>query len=299
MRALIICSAGTPTENADIPELSIAPLMPLVDRPFVQHVVEKCLHLGATSIDMIVESGEAQYKDLFGDGKRWGCPIRYSAISTFAAIGGAVAELGINSGELCLLARADRIPSLDKISEGMPELYIDSASEAWTGWAHLTASTVVSALEGDTSALIAVPTRSMQSVLSCSTPGDLLKAQRAVLDGHFVGLMLSGREVEPGVRLGRNANVHPSAKLTAPVYVGENSRVGAGAVVGPNSVIARDCIVDRGNIMAESLICTGTYVGEELEIRNAIISGNRVINVEIGSATKVVDPGLLSRLPVK
>ena len=314
MRAVIDCTGGVPeyrsaaTESFALPDVSVGYnglMMPLVDRPFLQHVLEKCVSLGVSRAEIIVDSEdvEDELRKVLGTGRRWGCNITYHINHIGSPLISVAEALTGTPSDPCLVASAHCIPSLGTTGSNTPVVYIDRVTGEWTGWAMTTCASATSlCLVGFTAngaslirGLCAI--NYSDQMISCDTPGALLKAQRLLLEGKAEGLLITGREIKPGVRFGRNAQVHPSVVLNAPVYVGENCRIGAGVTLGPNTVVCRDCIVDRGNIVEESLICSGTFVGEELEVRSALVQGNLVINTEIGSATEVTDPCLLSRLP--
>jgi NDP-sugar pyrophosphorylase family protein len=314
MRAVIDCTGGIPdyrTVSADsfaMPDVSAGYnglLMPLVDRPFLQHVLEKCVSLGVSRAEIIVDNdgAEDEIRKILGTGRRWGCSITYHINRCGSPLISVAEALTGSPADPCLVASAHCIPTLGTTGSNTPVVYIDRLTGEWTGWAMTNCASATSLCLVGFNTSGATLIRGLcainysEHMISCDTPGALLKAQRLLLEGKAEGLLITGREIKPGVRFGRNAQVHPTATLIAPVYVGENCRIGAGVTLGPNSVICRDCIIDRGNIVEESLICSGTFVGEELEVRSALIHGNLVINTQIGSATEVTDPCLLSRLP--
>ncbi len=312
MRAVIDCTGGIPEYRSASSDISALPdvsvgydglLMPLVDRPFLQHVLEKCVSLGVSTAEIIVDENEEAIRKVLGNGRRWGCTLNFHRVRPQAPLISVAEALTGSPSDPCLIAAGHCIPTLGATGASTQVAYVDRVSGDWTGWAMATCASATSLCLVGFNASGASLIRGLcavhycEQMISCETPKALLRAQRALLEGKAEGLLMTGREIMAGVRLGRNATVHPSATLIAPVYVGENCRIGAGVTLGPNSVVCRDCIVDRGNIVEESLICSGTFVGEELEVRSALVQGNLVINTQIGSATEVTDPCLLSRLP--
>src|SRR5437764_2986305 len=113
MRAIIIAtgeSPGTEPLNEHYP----TPLLPLVDRPFLQHVIESCVHQGIFRFDFILSHLPEKIEHFLGDGKRWGCtftthlvgdPLRpYRLLK--------ILNFGDRPGESLLLGHADRLPQL-------------------------------------------------------------------------------------------------------------------------------------------------------------------------------------------
>lgn len=84
-------------------------------------------------------------------------------------------------------------------------------------------------------------------------------------------------EQSPGVWVGQNTFIEPSAKLEAPCLIGSNCRIGArvqiagGTVVGDNVTIGADANLKR------PIVWNGAIIGEEVHLRACVISrGTRV-----------------------
>jgi lipopolysaccharide/colanic/teichoic acid biosynthesis glycosyltransferase len=118
-------------------------------------------------------------------------------------------------------------------------------------------------------------------------------ANRRVIGGTFSGLLITGREVEPGVWLSRNVMLHPTARVTAPVYLGPNTRIGAGAQIGPYAVIGANTILDNRAAVADSLVLPGSYVGEGLDLDGVLVDRSRLVNLEHGVSYTVTDGFIL------
>jgi len=103
-----------------------------------------------------------------------------------------------------------------------------------------------------------------------------------VLHGEFQGLLLSGRAVQPNSRLPRSARVHPSAQFLPPVHVGPGCEVAAGARVGPNVVLGPDCVIDRNATVANAVLLPGTFIGEGMDIEEAVVDRARIIPARTG-----------------
>jgi hypothetical protein len=128
---------------------------------------------------------------------------------------------------------------------------------------------------------------------------DLADYHRANLDlvaGRVRGLSPAGRELAVGLIAGRRAQVQPRSLRAGRAYVGDNSRVHASAELRGGVVVARDVIVDRDAILTDSVILPHSYVGERVEVTNAIISGNQLIRVDSGAVLQITDAFLLSEL---
>jgi hypothetical protein len=322
MIALII-APGLNRHMAALNERYPTPLLPLMDRPFIQHVVEFLVEGGVTRFEFVLSHLPERIRDLLGDGARWGSAFRfhlardpetpYDILKT--------RQFDQDAGPF-LLAHADRLPliDLDRIRRGPqstePLLFMsatdttgDNASKKhkdtgeWTGWAWLPAHVMASlpnnlteetlgahlfSLATTQTSLVQVP-----ETLNVRTYTGLLASHRAVMEKRFTGLFLKGRETDPSVWLSRNVSLHPTAGITPPVYISENCRIGRGVQVGPHAVIGKDCVIDAKCTLTDTIVFPGTYIGEGLELAQVIIDKNLLINVRLGSEVTVSERVIL------
>lgn len=300
-----------------------SPLLPLVDRPFIQHVVEFLVEGGITRFEFVLSHLPRKLEDLLGDGSRWGSVFRfhlardpehpYDILKTIA--------FGDDAGPL-LLAHADRLPRIDleqtrpDPQPAKPMMFFsardqvsgdlateDSNDGQWTGWAWLPTrfmETLPNDLSEDTlkthllsmihsrESLVRIP-----ESLDIQTYQGILAAHRSVLGKQFKGLFLRGREADESIWLSRNVSLHPTATLLSPVYINENCRINKGAKLGPDVVIGKDCVIDSGCTVRESVVFPGSYVGEGLELTDVIVDKNRLINVRFGAAVSISENFIL------
>jgi lipopolysaccharide/colanic/teichoic acid biosynthesis glycosyltransferase len=296
-------------------------LLPLVDRPFLQHIVEYLVEQGILDFDFVLSHLPEKIEHLLGDGTRWGSTFRFHLVGDASRPYRLLPTILPRDGqEPLLLGHADRLPQFSLADlrslpqHRMPVVFSwqnPSRSAAiergpWTGWAWLPSSclaqcpndveeqglaTFLLARAQTEGVVVEVP-----QVLSVQSYDELLAAHHTVLTKQFPGLLLTGRETDEGIWLSRNVSLHPTAKLTPPVYIGENCRIGRGVQVGPNVVIGKNCILDARSTVSDSLIFSGSYVGEALELADAIVDRNCLVNVRVGAAISVADNFILGSL---
>lgn len=300
MKALIIATGQHPA--ADASERPPAFLLPLIDRPFLQHVVEFIADAGVVDgIEMVLGHMPEKVEALFGDGTRWGVPIQYRLVRDADRPYAALARLAAEGP--VLLVHADCLPAvpLKDLAAASESLAFCSAGQ-WTGWAllHPAGQSAIGAAwdREQLSRFVMRPagpflTQDCSVVLGVRSEAELISSQRAALEKHFAGLMFYGREVQEGIWISRNVTLHPTANLVPPVYLGENSRIGAGVRLGPNVVVVRDCMLDSSTTVENSVVLPGSYVGQALELDHVIVERNRLTNVRAGGETIVHDDFIL------
>lgn len=299
-------------------------MVPLMDRPFIQHVIEALASRGRKDIDIVLSHHPELIEKLLGDGSRWGCTFRYHLVRSFPQVTRTLRSLGQDShGEPLLVADATSIPLAGltmpdpKTMKKGPFFYSctvrdndrDDPGREWSGWAWIPAW-MLGELPELSSWNDLYPwslarfrkkcaIEQAGAVLRIDTYSGILDAQRQVLDKSFHGLLLTGTEVEEGVWLSRNVVIHPEALITPPVFLGQNCRIERGAQVGPHVVVCRNCVLDERTSVANSLIFPNTYVGQSLELSDAIVDQNRLINERYSSEIFITDSFILSGISEK
>lgn len=307
MRAILFATGGRDGKAPLIDRYPDA-LLPLVDRPFLQHVIEYLARQGVRQIDIVLSHQPEAVERYFGDGTRWGCRFTYHLARDPERPYRVLKTLDLSEDGPVLIGHADRLPSIAVADlagtekEVLP-LVSDGGWAAlnWTGWALVqpqAAAAVGSDWNERTLAehwMTPYPAGHLVArVLDTGSFADMLVSQRAVLEKEFGPLFLTGREVEPGVWLSRNVTLHPTAKVTAPVFIGEDCRIGPGAEIGPFAVVGRGCILGRDSKVQSALIFPENYVGADLELDDVIVDRNRILRGE-GTVTEA-DAVLLGSL---
>ena len=104
-----------------------------------------------------------------------------------------------------------------------------------------------------------------------------LQANQDVLAGR-VRVEMEGFEVSPGVWVGGDVEIHPSARVEGPSLIGDNVRIGAGAqitsgaVIGPNTIIDDDAVVGPGVVMERA------HVGAYARVHGGVVGRNASLN---------------------
>jgi lipopolysaccharide/colanic/teichoic acid biosynthesis glycosyltransferase len=314
MRVVLIATSAAPAQSA-LRDHGPTAMLPLVDRPFLQHVVELLASRGFREFDVILSHQPRPVETLLGDGTRWGVAIRYHLARDPARPYHLLRTMSPDWGDRpILLAHADRLPAAFPASsrpgDPRPTLFYqggDPGPSSWTGWAWIGRAVVAGlAIDADFDGLAAClqvaagadadARPQVSGLLDISTYEGLLDAQRQVLEKRFPGLQSSGREVEPGVWLARNVSLHPTARLVPPVSIAEDCRIGREVRLGPNVALGAGCIIDDRSEAADALIFPACYVGQGLDLVDTLVDHGRLISLRHGTETLVDDESLLAGL---
>jgi hypothetical protein len=277
-------------------------LAPVADRSLLEYWLELCDLLRITEVHLVLSDGAAAVETFAQDGARWGLKITYSFLD----------------------------PDED------PDLFLMRSPERWIGGLfYLRAPLFPRRLGGEPAAKMNVNGTYLHceggriACLASSAP-DFLKAFLAgdelALGAHDVAKlgfapepianlkdyfalnlrMVRGecaRYVRPGyfykdgAGIGLNVIIPPAARLQPPLIIGNNTRLSALTVIGPDVIIGSRCIVDQQSELSRCVILDGTYIGRNLEIRDKIVAGRRLIDPADGTVAAIDDPWLLASVP--
>jgi hypothetical protein len=96
--------------------------------------------------------------------------------------------------------------------------------------------------------------------------------------------------------VGRHSRVPPTAVKRPPVFAGVRCEVHPQADLRGDVVLSGDVVIDRGATLKSAVVLPRSYVGELVEVQNAIVWSDLLIRVDTGSVARVTDAFLLSAL---
>jgi len=108
-----------------------------------------------------------------------------------------------------------------------------------------------------------------------------LQANRDVL-ARKVRVDLPGFELRPGVMVGDDVEVAPTARIEGPAMLGSNTRVGDGAIVGPYAVIGTNCRIADEARVSQGVVMDRAYLGTYAQVRGGVLG--RGSSLEKGAA---------------
>jgi hypothetical protein len=267
--------------------------------------VEIVVGQGFRELSFILPEEDRVTTNMLGNGTRWGARFRYYPVAGPVDLYDAFRQIPSNNAdERILLAHSDRLPQLplDRATTATTLFCWKEKELHWTGWGVIRRGDALQVPKGvQEQGLMEFFLRSGADVvcveggrpLTARSYDDLLESTRRVLSKEFTGLLLGGKEVQPGVWMARNVKVHPTARLAAPAFLGENCRIGALAQVGPAVSIGRDCMIERETRVANSVVCCGSYVGQQLALSGVVVDRSRLVSTTCGAEIEDVDELLL------
>lgn len=132
-----------------------------------------------------------------------------------------------------------------------------------------------------------------------------LQASRDVL-ARRVAVEVPGFEIRPGVLVGEDVEVDPSARIEGPALIGDNVRIGPGAVIGPYAVLGYNALVGNDARVSQGVVMDRAHVGPMGQVRGGVLGRSSTLDrgaiLEEGAVTGdevVVGAGALIKPRVK
>lgn len=298
-RTAVVFATSPNREDGAFQDRLPAAMLQLADRPFLQHVVEVLVDQGIRSFHFVLGNHPEVVERHFREGSRWGSEFHYHLAENPEDDWTVLNRLTLCESSSVVIADGEVLPrfNLAEACTSLPVILLDGTG--WCGWMVLSGQQYkqVASMASRSEALEwlygAVRREGkfagIDCLLSARTGDHLLRAQELLMAGAFPEIELSGRQFREGIRLGRQARVHPEAELIPPVFVGADSIVGSRTRVGPNVVVGHDCIVEPETSIRNSLVCDGSFVGEHLILDGVLVDQSRLRHVRLGTEFTVPD----------
>lgn len=274
------------------------PLLPVANRPLLDYWLETCSELDIGSVYIVLGEAAKEIEGFAGDGERWNLQVEYTfarpnedPLDYLKSISGQWQNgLFYMGGPFFLRRRqafsADGFHSLEACRHTH-----EGETLFLYGGDKVDAQRMLEGGESSRMGLEQVHVHPFP-ITGISTYFDL---NMKMVGGEFTRYVTAGFSGKDGSSIGYNVRTPPSSHLQTPILVGDDCRFGAMTSIGPNAVVANHVIVDAHTELVNCLILQDTYIGRNLEIRNKIVAGNRVISPDDGTMVEIDDLWLVAK----
>jgi len=280
-------------------------------KPLVEHWLEWAVHLGIEDIRLVLGDGADEIEGFCGDGSRWGLHIAYGFLrqtsdpEVYLRRSPRQWEEGLLYIAGPVFPRRLRAQAADGDPIPIP---LPSAPGAGAAWLLRKAEGRIACfLSRDADAVSALANGVCNTASEPWTAFDLepvllddirayYEMNMRLVRGEIARYVRPGFGGGEGACIGSNVIIPLSAELRPPLIIGDNCRIHPMAVIGPDVVIGNGVIVDRQTELTGSVVLDDTYLGRNLEIRNRVVAGARLIDPSDGTPVDIADPWLLAPL---
>jgi mannose-1-phosphate guanylyltransferase/phosphomannomutase len=121
--------------------------------------------------------------------------------------------------------------------------------------------------------------RNMEPVYGCRLPGYWCDVGNVIhyRNAHFDALTgranieIEGTQVDEGVWIGEDVEVHQTAELVGPLFLGDGAEVRKNAAIRPFSVLGDNSLVDEAASVARSIVGNRALIGKGTRITDSVI----------------------------
>lgn len=125
---------------------------------------------------------------------------------------------------------------------------------------------------------------------------DLHRACLSAARGEIPGFERRGKVDDYGIVSSRLSRVENVSMESGTLFVGAAAKVASDVSISGTVVIGEGAFVDKGTSLKDCVVMPGSYVGRQLDVNNAVISGADLVRIDSGAVVKVPDDHLLCTL---
>lgn len=313
MEAIILADRKG-TELLPLTTNTCVPLLPLAGKTVLEHTLEALVEAGLRQMHIVLSPYAEQVKAFFGTGERWGVRLAYSTSRGEETPSQVLAGLPTPPTAPFLMLRGDIVRSavVKNFLEQAETLDAPCAAGYLgdsNGFMMLCRSPFATGLDGlgwaENRQAGANPDVAPLHLAGIVAALDSLAAfHQANLDAAAgrLALLLPGLQTALGLTQGRNTQAYPQNIKQGVALIGAYCNLHPSVELHGEVVIGDHVIVDRRASIENTVIMPHSYIGELVELRNAIVRGNELIRVDNGAVLKITDTFLLADLtasPVK
>ena len=281
-------------------------LLPVTGKLIIEYTLEWLVDAGIRQATIMVSPFADQVKQALSDGQRWGMQLDYRLTRGEEEPGYVYQQIQLENPQALLCLRGDMARYFDLAAflqqaeaSSLPVVQASIAGQAagvcWIQGGKGAPMGVGWPLANDEG-----PDAPMIDLDGWLNVVDSLPAfHRLNLDaaaGRCPGLQLSGREIALALKQETNPDLLPQGPNEGIVWVGGGSRIDPTVNLQGEVVIGDHVIVDKHAHLRDTVVLPYSYIGESVELQNAIVRGQDLIRVDNGAIVNVVDSFLLANL---
>lgn len=279
-------------------------LLPIAGKTVLEHTLESLIEAGIRQAHIVVSAFAPEVKAAMGKGERWGMTLSYSTSRGEESPDKIIKTLPHVIGKSCLMVRGDIVRPMAQLKTFLQQAQAGAAPYCFA-MAENGASMMLyhSALNLEACMQLAWSAHeNITDGLHLSGQINRLDAlasfHRANLDAASGRLLLRlpGKNTALGLTQGRKSKIYPQNIKQGVAHVGAHCSSYPSVQFSGEVVIGDNVIIDRSARLENTVVLPNTYIGELVELRNAIVRGNDLIRVDMGSIVKVRDVFLLADL---
>ena len=290
-------------------------LLPVSNKSVIEYTLEDLANAGIKQVKLVVSSQVYELKAAIGNGERWGLEIDYFLSRDQEDVSKVIPRLLLDKKQSILLARADMlrspcIKSFVRFSEQMPSSFVIAkinnknagllmlpAARSHTetlNWPLANTENLIEQLEGDCVTQVLHGDCFMLDSLSNYMQANQSMAMAKVIGSAPTGRYISSATAANGFYVGAKTKTGQLRTQNAWGVIGDNSQIDESVDMQQNVIVGNNCLIDKKCCLNNCIILDGSYVGQDLNVSNAIVCQSLLITPDSGGYIEINDQCLIA-----
>lgn len=290
-------------ELLPLTDSTCVPLLPLAGKTVLEHTLEALVQAGLRQAHIVVSPHAEAVKAAFGSGERWGMRLTYSTSRGEESPSQVLAGLQNPPSVPFLILRGDVVRSglINSFLAQAETLDVPCVQALFSGenaFVMFCRELRHEALDNLSWAEMHQPSAQIELEGAFAKLDSLKNFHQANLDAVAgrISLLLPGLQTALGMTQGRNSEAYPQNVKQGVALIGAYCSLHPSVELNGEVVIGDNVIIDRRASIENTVILPHSYIGELVQLRNAIVRGNELIRVDNGAVLKITDTFLLADL---
>lgn len=277
-------------------------LLPLAGKMLIEHTLEALVEAGFRQAHIVLSPFADQVKAALGSGERWGMTLTYSTNRGEEAPRLTLANLMPAAPVLLVrgdVARSGCIGTFLQHAESQAGACVNAVFDGKPAFLQVCRETdhpETNALSWTEPHPASVTVELAGQVAVLDSLADYHQANLDAAAGRLTGLIIPGRQTALGLTQGRNTEAYPQNLKQGIALIGSTCHLHPSVELSGEVVIGDHVIIDRRATLTDTVVLPHSYIGELVDLRNALVRGNDLIRVDTGAAIKISDAFLLADL---
>lgn len=260
-------------------------------RTILQYALEALSDCHPTTIRLAVAGDVPHLRDFISSGERWGVNAQVLSTQLDMPCSRVLARQPVQRENPLLVVPADRLYTTPL------DVTIDYLTENISGKTRaLQCST--------TGVFLLAPGASMNELCTVDIEGADCRQLESIADFHALCLEVGngqlsqmrrrGRQVAVGLRHGYQTRIHPCSVESGHTFSGNHCHVHPTARLIGQVVLNHRVRIGRMTRVENTVVLDDTVIGDHLTVRNAVVSGGNVHQIDTGTHLEVSDTFIMS-----
>ncbi len=280
-------------------------MLTIANHPVLEHTLNDLAMAGITEALIVISNDSLDIKSYFGDGVMWGMKFTYLLSRGEESPDRLIERYNSLLKPPFIALRGDVFRSpicktfLNNVSSGQlqtarTQLTEPKADLLFTHENNISLQCLDWKLKTNHKTVANIPHLGEVSCSALNSLADFHQTSLSVVKNHMGSAVV--HEIDKNLTTGHHTNTYPENNVSGQILIGKQTNIHKQARLTGPVIIGDRCYIDRHANITNSIILSGTYVGEGIEIKNAIVSGNLLIRVDTNSCIQLNDPVLLDNI---